>query len=138
MAWTVSTSDLTPLPAGRAESSAEVIDVSDYDSQSQPQPSGTKRKAGRKPSDAWDTFSRVLNPTAATTKRTYNGKCKHCNDIVTGKVGDLRKHAASCHKSNNKDKLAAKFQQIKAGGGGDSSSQVSIVSCADGHKLSST
>ncbi|DBA95975.1 TPA: hypothetical protein ACH3X1_001488 [Trebouxia sp. C0004] len=51
----------------------ESIVIEDDDSQ----PAlGTKRKrAGRKPSDAWDTFQKMPNPNAATTKRAHNGVC---------------------------------------------------------------
>ena len=39
----------------------------------------------------------------------------HCKQTVPGKTEDLRKHAANCNNSSNQDKLAARYQQIKAG-----------------------
>ena len=46
----------TPRPAGPADIDAEVIDLDPRDAESQSQSVGSKRKAGRKPSDAWKTF----------------------------------------------------------------------------------
>ena len=130
----------TPLATEAADTAeeAEVIEVSDHDSQARSRSVGNKRKAGRKPSDAWDTFEKLPNRNANTTRRSHNGKCMHCKQTVPGKTEDLRKHAATCNKSSNQDKLAARYQQIKPGGGGDSSSQVSIASYKDSHKLSGT
>lgn len=106
------------------------------DDESEPA-SGTKRKrAGRKPSDAWGTFQRIPNPNAASTKRAHNGVCNFCKHVVPGKVEDLRKHAATCTESNPDAKLAARIQQIKAGGGSATSSQMSVASYTDKHKLS--
>ena len=106
------------------------------DDESEPA-SGTKRKrAGRKPSDAWGTFQRIPNPNAACTKRAHNGVCNFCKHVVPGKVEDLRKHAATCIESNPDAKLAARIQQIKAGGGSATSSQMSVASYTDKHKLS--
>lgn len=50
----------------------------------------------------------------------------------------MRKHAATCSESNPDAKLAARIQQIRAGGGSASSSQMSIASYTDKHKLSAS
>ena len=87
-----------PLAAEAANTAEEpeVIEVSDHDSHPRSQSVGNKRNAGRKLSDAWDTFQKVPNPNANTTRRLHNGKCMHCQQTVPGKVEDLRKHAATC------------------------------------------
>ncbi|DBA98344.1 TPA: hypothetical protein ACH3X1_001260 [Trebouxia sp. C0004] len=51
--------------------------------------------------------------------------------ITSGKVADLRTHAANCKKATPEAKLAARVQQVKAGGGGGkTSSQMSLESYA--------
>ena len=78
------------------------------------------------------------NPNAASTKRAHDGVCNFCKQVVAGKVEDLRKHAATCSESNPDAKLAARIQQIRVGGGSATSSQMSIASYTDKHKLSAS
>ena len=115
-----------------AESDQEVIDVPD-DSASQS--AGSKRAPGRPASDAWNNFKRIPNPNPGNSKRNYLGVCKDCGQKVTAKPEDLRRHASNCTKSSKETRLASQVQQIKAGGGGDSS-QLSIDSYRDSSKLS--
>ena len=78
----------TPLATEAADTAeeAEVIEVSDHDSQARSQSVGNKRKAGRKPSDAWDTFEKVPNPNANTTRRSHNGNACTANRLCLGKL----------------------------------------------------
>ncbi|DBA87149.1 TPA: hypothetical protein ACH3X2_005198, partial [Trebouxia sp. C0005] len=84
------------------------------------------------------TRSENSTPNAASTKRAHNGVCNFCKHVVAGKVEDFRKHAATCSESNPDAKLAARIQQIRAGGGSASSSQMSIASYTDKHNLSAS
>ncbi|DBA77128.1 TPA: hypothetical protein ACH3X1_009704 [Trebouxia sp. C0004] len=61
------------------------------------------------------------------------GVCQFCDcTIASGKVEDLRAHGANCKKATPDAQLAARVQQVKAGGGsGKSSSQMSLNSYAD-------
>ncbi|DBA92591.1 TPA: hypothetical protein ACH3X1_002811 [Trebouxia sp. C0004] len=61
------------------------------------------------------------------------GVCQFCDcTIASGKVEDLQAHAANCKKATPDAQLAARVQQVKAGGGsGKSSSQMSLNSYAD-------
>ena len=79
---------------------------------------GSERKAGRPVGDAWNTFK-----TRAQLKSWWQQK-------ISGKVADLRTHAANCKKTTQEAKLAARIQQVKAGGD-KASSQTSLESCAD-------
>ena len=105
------------------------IDLTDQDSQSV----GKKRKAGRPVTDAWATFRKVANPNPGKSKRNWIGICQFCDcKVSSGKVEDLRAHAANCKKATPDAQLAARVQQVRAGGGGGTtSSQTSLNSYAD-------
>ena len=125
----VAESDLAD-PDVVAESDQEVIDVPD-DSASQSAGNSKRRPA----CDAWNNFKRIPNPNPGNSKRKYLVVCKDCGQEVTAKPEDLRRHASNCTKSSKETRLASQVQQIKAGGGGDSS-QLSIDSYCDSSKLS--
>lgn len=110
-------------------SDAGDIDLTDQHSQTV----GSKRKAGRPVGDAWDTFKKEPNPNPGGSQRLWIGVCKFCDcKITSGKVADLRTHAANCKKATPEAKLAARVQQVEAGGGGGkTSSQMSLESYAD-------
>ena len=105
------------------------IDLTDQGSRSV----GSKRKAGRPVTNAWDTFKKVPHPDPGKSKRNWMGVCQFCNcKIASGKVEDLRAHAANCKKATPDAQLAARVQQVTAGGGsGKCSSQTSLNSYAD-------
>ena len=93
---------------------SDEIDLTDQGSQSV----GSKRKAGRPVTNAWDTFKKVPNPDPGKSKRNWMGVCQFCDcKIASGKVEDLRAHAANCKKATPDAQLAARVQQVKAGGG---------------------
>ena len=66
---------------------SDEIDLTDQGSQSV----GSKRKAGRPVTNAWDTFKKVPNPDSGKLKRNWMGVCQFCDcKIASGKVEDLR------------------------------------------------
>lgn len=125
---------MSDLQLGAADpenlSASEGTDLTDQGSQST---AGAKRKGGRLHSDAWETFKKVPNPNPGSTRRNYIGVCKFCEcKITSGKAEHLRAHAASCTKANPEAQLAARVQQVRAGGGREkTSSQMSLNSYAD-------
>ena len=64
---------------------SDEIDLTDQGSQSV----GSKRKAGRPVTNAWDTFKKVPNPDPGKSKRNWMGVCQFCDcKIASGKVED--------------------------------------------------
>ena len=57
-------------------------------------------RPGRPVTNARDTFKKVPNPDHGKTKRNWMGVCHFCDcKIASGKVEDLRAHAAKCKKA---------------------------------------
>lgn len=75
----------------------------------------------------------MANPNPGKTKRNWIGICQFFDcKVSSGKVEDLRAHAANCKKATPDAQLATRVQQVRAGGGGGTiSSQTSLNSYAD-------